>query len=528
MPKDLETLPRNLQHAGPTSAVGRGARSLRGLQGTNPHQVSSPRTTMAGEEATTAGVDLTSARPSVRRLPSCTPPKRQPSELGRLTAVDDLMLDLPYILSVQASIPSERDDRHHAPERAPPPRWPRHPSGLRLELPGATVAPAFKNVRRHLAGFLPSQHFAPPRRCDPKSHLNSKIAGSLRSMCDDPTPSVSHVPMTPAQFTFDTLDDLMRGVFDTLLSNGNRISPTKGVATEHTGVLLELRNPRARLSRTETRGKPFSCLGELCWYLSGSDDVGFIEYYIPGYRTYANGDQIFGAYGPRLANEGGQHQIANVVQRLREHPHSRRAVVQLFRASDLVSRANDIPCTCTLQFLRRQNVLHMLTNMRSNDAYTGLPHDIFAFTMLQEIVARDLSIDVGSYKHMVGSLHLYDSNRESARQFLGEGLQSTQMPMPAMPTGDPWPSIASLLDAESSLRGGQSLASAYLDRSGAEYWSDLMRLLEFFQAYKMRDTRRAHETRQRMTSPIYLPFFDDKLRKLDDVNDNPVDGKDLA
>jgi len=40
-----------------------------------------------------------------------------------------------------------------------------------------------------------------------------------------------------------------------------------------------------------------------------------------------------------------------------------------------------------MQFMVRRRRLHLLTNMRSNDAFIGLPHDIFAFTMLQEIMA---------------------------------------------------------------------------------------------------------------------------------------------
>ena len=96
---------------------------------------------------------------------------------------------------------------------------------------------------------------------------------------------------------------------------GAAISPTKGPARELTGVQLELTNPRARLSRTETRGKPFSCLGEFCWYFAGSDDASFIEYYIPGYKQFANGERIFGAYGPRLLNHDGHNQITNVIQR---------------------------------------------------------------------------------------------------------------------------------------------------------------------------------------------------------------------
>ena len=59
--------------------------------------------------------------------------------------------------------------------------------------------------------------------------------------------------------------------------------------------------------------------------------------------------------------------------------------------------------------------------MRLNDALVGLPHDVFCFTMLQEIVARSLSVELGGYKHAVGSLHLYKTHVDAAHQFLEEG-----------------------------------------------------------------------------------------------------------
>jgi thymidylate synthase len=60
----------------------------------------------------------------------------------------------------------------------------------------------------------------------------------------------------------ETLDDLLLKVFRVLLERRERISPTRGDATEVVGALLGLSNPRARLSRTEARGVFFGCLGE--------------------------------------------------------------------------------------------------------------------------------------------------------------------------------------------------------------------------------------------------------------------------
>jgi thymidylate synthase len=318
--------------------------------------------------------------------------------------------------------------------------------------------------------------------------------------------------MVGPYFCGPTLDDVMRFVIERILSHGDQIHPTKGLATELAGVLLEITKPRARLSRTETRGKPFSCLGELCWYLAGVNDLKFIAYYIPAYREYAEGNVIFGGYGPRLFGYRDQNQVDNVINLLRGKPDSRQAVIQLFDAGDIVGAHKDIPCTCTLQFMIRHNALHMITYMRSNDAFLGLPHDIFSFTMLQEIVARALFVELGTYKHTVGSLHLYDGDRDMAQQFLCEGWQSTKMQMPPMPLGDPWLAIQSLLEAETAIRNNDPFDSAALDDLDP-YWADLIRLLQVFRCSKNNDTNGIEELRRSMSSLIYHTFIDNRLNE---------------
>jgi thymidylate synthase len=84
-----------------------------------------------------------------------------------------------------------------------------------------------------------------------------------------------------------------------------------------------------------------------------------------------------------------------VIELLGNRPTSRRAVIQIFNAEDIAAIHREIPCTTTLQFFVRNERLDMVTTMRSNDAYLGLPHDVFCFTMLQEIIARSLGREIG-------------------------------------------------------------------------------------------------------------------------------------
>lgn len=309
-----------------------------------------------------------------------------------------------------------------------------------------------------------------------------------------------------------TLDDLLMQVYKKLLGTKNRVTPSRGKAMEITGVLLGIKNPRARLSRTESRGKIFSSLGEILWYLAGTKELKFIEYYIPRYaKDSEDGLTIYGGYGPRLFNTRGQDQIANVLRTLNGKSSSRRAVIQLFDADDIAKSRQEIPCTCTLQFMIRNQRLHMFTHMRSNDAYIGLPHDVFCFTMLQEIIARTLSVELGTYKHFVGSLHLYEENIEGASQYLEEGWQSSNISMPLMPVADPWPAIKVLLKAEADIRGNVKIDLGKLELD--PYWADFVRLLQIFRHYKNKEGSEIARIKGEMSFPVYSAYIEKQQRK---------------
>lgn len=82
----------------------------------------------------------------------------------------------------------------------------------------------------------------------------------------------------------ETLDDVLFNLYPRLLEAPLVSGTTRGANNELLGVLIEIGNPRARLSRTETRGRPFSALGELLWYLSKDNKLDFIEPFVPAYR----------------------------------------------------------------------------------------------------------------------------------------------------------------------------------------------------------------------------------------------------
>lgn len=309
----------------------------------------------------------------------------------------------------------------------------------------------------------------------------------------------------------ESLDAVLHPLYRKLLEDGKAQGGTRGKNREILGVSLRILRPRARISRSENRGKPFSALGELLWYLSGSDALDFILPYVPRYAEDAVNGRLEGAYGPRLTQmRDGIDQFSSIEALLKERPSSRRAVIQLFNAEDIATHHKEIPCTTTLQFHLRERSLHMSVTMRSNDAYFGLPHDVFCFTMIQEMMARRLGVEVGEYMQYVGSMHVYDDWVKDMQAYVSEGFQQT-IEMPPMPSGDPFLLIGKILDIERRLRNGELLdASAEM---GDQYWADIIRFLQVFWAreWEVDYPGRLKDLRAELFAKTLRPYVDGRM-----------------
>ncbi len=313
----------------------------------------------------------------------------------------------------------------------------------------------------------------------------------------------------------DSLDDILRTLYPIILEKGNNVETTRGRSKELINVSLELSNPLARVSLTENRGRIFSGLGELIWILSGSSCLKFIEYYIPKYRSESEDTKtIYGAYGPRLFSQGifsKNSQFKHLIQLLRKKSTTRKAVLQVFQARDIIGDHDEIPCTLSMQFLIRNKQLHCIVNMRSNDAYFGLPHDFFVFTMLQEIVACTLGIECGNYYHNVGSMHLYEKHFKNAEAYLDEGLQSRTCFMPPMPQDSIQRNIEIILKSEENIRQSDSSQEVSCSFREIGYWSDIEKLLLAFKHSKNLEKTKVKSTLSELSNNLFRPFIQKRI-----------------
>ena len=219
---------------------------------------------------------------------------------------------------------------------------------------------------------------------------------------------------------YDTIDELWLDIVHQLITMEQEIPSRNGAMKEATAYSVTLSNiestfllnPRRKLS-------PIYAAAEFLWYLSGTDEIGMIKAYAPQYANFAEHDVAFGAYGARIKKF---NQLSLLIDVLQQSLNSRQAVITLWQGSDLehayLGDHKDLPCTMSLQFLIRDNALHLIATMRSNDVWLGLPYDIFAFTCLQRLIADALNINYGTYTHQVGSMHLYEKNWKAAEESL--------------------------------------------------------------------------------------------------------------
>ena len=103
-------------------------------------------------------------------------------------------------------------------------------------------------------------------------------------------------------------------------------------------------------------------------------------------------------------------QIKSVIRELRRDPNSRRAVIDVRRTSDI--SLDDPPCLQHIQFMVRGGKLNMTALFRSNDACKATFMNAYALICLQEEIAGELGVEVGTYTHIANSFHAYERDWE--------------------------------------------------------------------------------------------------------------------
>lgn len=286
-------------------------------------------------------------------------------------------------------------------------------------------------------------------------------------------------------------------------------SPRGEPIREKLNVSFTLTDPRNRIPYLPERNYSISYLcAEATWYFAGRKDVAWIAPYSPFWLDVTeDGVSANSAYGSRIfakhdrIDNGSHIQYDRVLEELRRDHDSRRAVIYLTQSSDHFHCKKDIGCATTLQAFIRDKKLHMTATLRSNDVILGVPYDVSAFTLIQEMLANDLDVELGSYHHFASSMHCYERNYEIAESVIRGQIPTSMPPMPELPRHTRL-CVDALINFEQKCREctDPSALSELLCAAGKypidTFFRDWMRIFVFHRAKKIsKDVKRiAHES----------------------------------
>jgi thymidylate synthase len=287
-------------------------------------------------------------------------------------------------------------------------------------------------------------------------------------------------------------------VADTYAGYEYETAPRGMKIRENLFTSFAITNPRDRLLYIPDR--KFSLqyvMAEILWYLSGNNETAWISNYSSFWKDISDdGVTANSAYGARIykahpyqngsafmphpEREGyvqrndmpqGWTQWKFVKEELTKDPDSRRAVIHIRQPQDSYLAKKDVPCTLNLQFFIRDKKLHMIVQMRSNDLILGTALDVPAFTFMQELMALELGLDVGTYYHTSNSMHVYERHYDMCEKILNADTTLASTAMPALKEAPP---IDKLMDLERRARLATKSQELIILGSEARMYSDIL------------------------------------------------------
>jgi thymidylate synthase len=216
-------------------------------------------------------------------------------------------------------------------------------------------------------------------------------------------------------FEGNSASEVWRKAYDYLSMNGIAQEGRTGTTMEIMKASFSILNSRNRwVMYRKPMISPAFAIAEVFWILDGRSDADFINSWNPILKKYAgNVKKYYGAYGERLIHNFGFNQIEKAYETLKYNRDSRQVVLDIWDPTkDLpnnrgIPNSDDIPCNLVSMLKIRNNKLEWSQIMRGNDLLRGTPYNFIQFTMLQEIIAGWLDIDIGDYFLFSDSLHIY-------------------------------------------------------------------------------------------------------------------------
>lgn len=146
------------------------------------------------------------------------------------------------------------------------------------------------------------------------------------------------------------------------------------------------------------------------WYLSANPDATEISKRAPIWKNHMDENgHVRSNYGWQWCRGSQYDYIIDILYNsLVNNLDTRKAVLTFYDGKEINTYSYDTPCTNSIHFQIVERKLCMTVNMRSNDLWYGFCNDQYCFSKLQEMVAKDLGIEVGWYYHFASNMHIYN------------------------------------------------------------------------------------------------------------------------
>ena len=213
-------------------------------------------------------------------------------------------------------------------------------------------------------------------------------------------------------------------LYEELFSN---LINEKFVLDKYGGKVVELIAPKVVLDPSETfidfltRFSPRKYIEkETRWYDSKSLSIDLVNDVKIWNNVSDINEEINSNYGNLAFSRNNFSQFDNALQSLLSHNESRQAIIVYTRPSIHYEwnshGASDFICTNYQQFFIRNNKLHCVTSMRSNDCWTGTFNDIPWFhlviqRMMESLLGHGLEdLRYGDHIFIPNSFHCYEKH----------------------------------------------------------------------------------------------------------------------
>ena len=233
-----------------------------------------------------------------------------------------------------------------------------------------------------------------------------------------------------------------------ILDKGTRKADRTGTGTiSHFGYQMRFDLAEGFPAVTTKKLHFKSIIHELLWFLNGDTNIRYLnENGVRIWDGWATDEGELGpVYGAQwrnwIAPDGRRiDQITQLLEDIRERPHSRRHIVSAWNPALLPDETRSPkenaaaglqalpPCHTMFQFHVADGRLSCQLYQRSADVFLGVPFNIASYSLLTMMIAQVTGLEPGDFVHTFGDVHIYMNHLEQ----VNTQLSRQPFPLPQM------------------------------------------------------------------------------------------------